>query len=84
MADPWALLWHCRFGAASSHWPEKAVLASSSDEDDGKQVFPMDMLAIPKGRYRWVPAEFSKVALSRHFGQAKDSPTPFFHTSDQF
>ena len=60
------------------------MLASSLDEDDDEKVFLMDMSAIPKGCYRWVPAEFSKVALSRHFGQAKDSPTPFFHTNDKF
>ena len=29
-----------------------------------KGVLPMDMDAIPKDRYRWVAAEFSKLALS--------------------
>ena len=68
MADPWALLWCSKFGAGSSRWPKKAVLASSSDENDGEEVFPMDMLAIPKGCYHWVLAEFNKAALSRNFG----------------
>ena len=46
------------------------MLASSLDEDDGEEVFPMDMSAISKGCFHWVPTEFSNIALSRHFGQA--------------
>ena len=57
---------------------------SSSNEDDGEDFFPMDMSAIPKECFRWVPAEFSKMALSRHFQQARDSPTPFFETFSQY
>jgi hypothetical protein len=34
-----------------SRWLDKAILASSSDEDDGDDVFPMDMSAIPKERF---------------------------------
>jgi len=71
-------------GAGPSRWLEKAMQASSLNEDDGEEVFPIDMSAIPTGRYHWVSAEISNVALSRHFGQARDSPTSFFHTSDQF
>ena len=84
VVDLLSSLWCCRSGAGTSRWLEKAVLVSSLDEDDGEEVFPMDMSAIPKGRFHWVPTEFSKVALSRHFGQAQDSPSSFFHTSDLF
>jgi len=56
----------------------------SSDENDNEGVFPMDMAAILRDRYRWVVAEFSMSALSRHFGQARDSPTPFFETFSQY
>ena len=44
----------------------------------------MDMLAVPAVHYHWVPEEFSKVCLSRHFGQARDSPSSYFHTGSQF
>ena len=56
----------------------------SSDENDDEEVFPMDMAAVLRDRYRWVVAEFSKSALSSHFGQARDSPTPFFETFNQY
>ena len=56
----------------------------SSDENDDEGVFPMDMAAVLRDRYRWVVAEFSMSALSRHFGQARDSPTPFFETFSQY
>ena len=52
----------------------------SSDENDDEEVFPMDMAAVLRDRYRWVVAKFSKSALSRHIRQARDSPTPFFET----
>ena len=71
--------WCCRSGVSSNHWPEKAVLVSSSDEDDGNDVLPIDMSAIPKDHFCWVPAEFNKVALSKHFGQARDSPSFLLH-----
>ena len=74
----------CRFGAGSSYRPEKAILSSSLDESGGEDVFPMDMLAIPKEHFCWVPIEFSKTALSKHFGQVRDSPTPFFFTKGQY
>ena len=82
--NPLSFLWCCRSGAGSNRWPEKAVLVSSLDKDDGDDVLPMDMSAIPKERFRWVPAEFSKMALSSHFGQARDSSTPFFFTRGQY
>jgi len=50
------------------------------DENDDEGVLPMDMDAISKDHYRWVAAEFSLSALSRHFGQARNSPTTFFET----
>jgi hypothetical protein len=56
----------------------------SSDESDDEWVIPMDMDVIPKGHYRWVACEFSKLALSRHFGSARDSLTPFFETFSQY
>ena len=77
-------MWYRRSGAGPSHRPEKAVLASCLDEDDGDDVFLMDTSAIPKERFRWVLTEFSKMALSRHFGQARDSSTPFFFTRGQY
>ena len=44
----------------------------------------MDTSAIPKERFCWVLAEFSKMALSEHFGQARDSLTPCFFTRGQY
>lgn len=44
----------------------------------------MDTSAVPIARYIWVPEEFSKLCLSRHFGQARDSLSLFFHASTQF
>ena len=38
----------CMSGVGSSRWPEKAVLVSSSDEDDSDDVFLMDASTIPK------------------------------------
>ena len=54
------------------------------DESDDDGTFPMDMAAIPRDRYYWVVAKFSKSALSRHFGQARDSLTPFFETFSRY
>ena len=54
------------------------------DEGDDEGVLPMDMGAVLKGRYCWVVAEFSISALSRHFGQARDSLTPFFETFSRY
>ena len=81
VVDLLSSLWCCRSGAGTSRWLEKAVLVSSLDEDDGDDVLLMDMSAIPKDHFQWVPVKFSKVALSRYFGQARDSPTPFFLTN---
>jgi hypothetical protein len=60
---------------------ESVVLVPSLDECDDEGVFPMDMDVVSK---RWVAAEFSNLALSRHFGQARDYPTPFFETFSQY
>ena len=46
--NPLSFLWCCRSGAGSNRWPEKAVLVSSSDEDDSDDVFLMDASTIPK------------------------------------
>ena len=54
------------------------------DEGDDEGVLPMDMGAISKGCYHWVVAEFSISTSSRHFGQVRDSPTPFFETYSQY
>ena len=74
----------CRSDAGPSHWVERASGLVASDESDDDGIFPMDTAAIPRDRYRWVVAEFSKLALSRHFGQARDSLTPFFETFSQY
>ena len=50
--NPLSFLWCCRSGVGPSCWPEKAVLVSSLDEDDGNDVLPMDMSAIPKDHFR--------------------------------
>jgi hypothetical protein len=63
---------------------ERTSRLPSSDESDDEGVLPMDMATIPRGHYHWVIAEFSKLALSRHFGQARNSLTPFFETSSQY
>jgi len=63
---------------------ERASGLVVSDESDDDDTLPMDMAAIPRDRYHWVVAEFSKSALSKHFGQARDSPTPFFETFSQY
>ena len=52
--------------------------------DDDNDVLPMDISVITKERFHWVLAEFSKMALSRHFGQARDSLTPFFFIRGQY
>ena len=57
-----------QFGAGPSNWAERASGLVVSDESDDDGTFPRDMAAIPKDRYRWVVAEFSMLALSRHFG----------------
>ena len=67
-----------------SRQPEKAVLISSSDKDYGDDVLLIVTSAIPKEHFHWVPTDFSKVALSEHFGQVRDSPTPFFFTKGQY
>jgi len=54
------------------------------DEGDDEGVLPMDMDAISKDHYRWVAAEFSLSALSRHFGKARNSLTTFFETLSQY
>ncbi|KAG0542208.1 hypothetical protein BDA96_02G083600 [Sorghum bicolor] len=72
-----------RFGAGSNRREEKRPRADSfGDDDEGTQ--PMDMSAVPAVRYHWVPEEFCKVCLSRHFEQARDSPSSYFHTHSQF
>jgi len=43
---------------------ERVVLVPSSDQCDDDRVFPMDMDVNPKDHFRWVVAEFSKLALS--------------------
>lgn len=80
------LLDYCRPGGDSSRREGKrSVIASSLDDDDEVDgTFPMDINEIPRGRYLWSPAGFSEAALSRHFGQLRDSPMPYFHTSTQF
>ena len=67
-----------------SNWVERASGLVVLDESDDDGTFPMDMAAIPRDRYYWVVAKFSKSALSRHFGQARDSLTPFFETFSQY
>lgn len=57
---------------------------SSFDEDNDKEVFAMDMDVIPDEHYSWDAAAFGKVAMSKHFGQAKGSPVPFFATREQY
>ena len=74
----------CRSGVGPSNWVERASRLVVLDESDDDGIFPMDMAAILRECYRWVVAEFSKSALSRHFGQARDSPTPFFKTFSQY
>ena len=51
VVDLFSSLWCCRSGVGPSCWPEKAVLVSSLDEDDGNDVLPMDMSAIPKDHF---------------------------------
>ena len=84
VVNPLSFLWCCRSSAGSNRWPEKVVLVSSLDEDDDNDVFSMDTSAVPDESFRWVLIEFSKMALSRHFGQARDSLTPFFSTKGQY
>ena len=62
--NPLSSLWCCRSSAGSSRWPEKVVLVSSSNEDDGEDVFPMDTSTVPNESFRWALIEFSKMALS--------------------
>ena len=66
------------------NWVEKASRLVVSNESDDDGIFLMDMAAIRMDRYRWVIAEFSKSALSRHFAQSRDSLTPFFETFSQY
>jgi hypothetical protein len=44
----------------------------------------MDMDVIPDEHYSWDAAAFDKIAMSKHFGQAKGSPVPFFATREQY
>ena len=67
-----------------SNWVERASRLVVLDESDDDGIFPVDMTIILRDLYRWVVAEFSKSALSRHFGQARDSLTPFFETFSQY
>ena len=73
----------CRSSAGPSHWVERASRLVVSDESDDYGIFLMDMTIIPRDRYRGVVAKFSKSALSRKVGQARDSLTPFFETFSQ-
>lgn len=52
----------------------------SSDESDDEGTLPMNLATTPWTRYRWAPSVFCESALSMHFGQAGDSPSPFFET----
>ena len=63
----------CRSSAGPSNWVERFAFVPFLDESDDEGVLPMDMDVIPKDHYRWVAVEFSISALSKHFGQARDS-----------
>ena len=42
----------CRSSAGPSHWVERASRLVVLDESDDDGIFPMDMTAIPRDRYR--------------------------------
>lgn len=76
---------HCRIGAIRRRRQEEAnsrAGSSGDSSDEGTQL--MAVSALPAFCYHCVPEEFSNVCLSRTFGQARDSPSSYFHTGSQF
>ena len=50
------------------------------EESESKGTFPMDLIVILEEHLSWTVVGFSRATLSRQFGQARDLPSPFFHS----
>ena len=68
----------------SNLWEDKLSEVMTCDtpieESKLEGTFPMDLVAIPEEHFGWMVVGFSRATLSRQFGQARDLPSPFFHS----